>query len=288
MECFAPVPLWSQGIMVPCGHCPACLANRQQDWATRLLAEMQNSENAYFVTLTYNDDSLPHDPTTGLPCVYSDHITKLNKDIRKRKQVGKFRCSVPYSNKRIELKLSSDRIRYYITSEYGPEHLRPHYHCIYFNVDNDIYTVECLFREVWKHGFIDVAPCSIETIMYTTKYLIENKLCPDLPPGIVPPFSRMSKGLGACALTPNLLDFWRNSPSNRVYMPVVGGQKKRLSRYLKDKIFDDDMKESIREKYQDLHPARKLSFRELCDLTQRREEYERQRVNRLKSKSKIK
>lgn len=44
---------------VPCGKCVACLRKRQRDYASRLIREVRSASDMFFVTLTYNNQSLP-------------------------------------------------------------------------------------------------------------------------------------------------------------------------------------------------------------------------------------
>lgn len=47
------------GYIVPCGKCTECLKKRQNDLAVRLQREAANRGSMVFLTLTYNDDTLP-------------------------------------------------------------------------------------------------------------------------------------------------------------------------------------------------------------------------------------
>lgn len=281
-----------------CNSCPACLAYRQQAWITRLVAHRQCADNAYFITLTYDDAHVPMQsatydfeggeasPRCAVPC--KKDVQYLNRYLRRRKKQGFFIVDFPddsilrpFKGQRIEL--DGSKMSYYIVCEYGPETLRPHYHGIWFDVDNDIYKVELLFRQVWRKGFVQVDVCTDATINYVTKYLLQNKLLPDLPDYLPRPWSLMSKGLGEELLTPSLLEWWRSNPANRVYVPEHG-TKKVMSRYYKDKVFDDDMKVRIAEKQ-----AQKFAVydydRETAHL---QDEYVRQRRNLLLKKSVLK
>lgn len=44
---------------VPCGQCQECLKKRQAQYRTRVLLNSQKYQYSYFVTLTYNEDTLP-------------------------------------------------------------------------------------------------------------------------------------------------------------------------------------------------------------------------------------
>lgn len=299
MDCFSPVYLKDQGIYVRCNKCPACLAYRQQAWITRLMVEQQTSENSYFVTLTYDEDHVPKQPAyfdfegnelypeCCVPRKWD--VQRLNKYIRRKKEQGFFLVEIPdpssplcpFSGQRIPI--SSSKMSFYLVSEYGPETLRPHYHGLYFNVDDDRFKVELLFRQLWRLGFVQVDECTPATINYVTKYLLQNKLLPDLPEYLPRPFSLMSKGLGIDLLTPSMLSWWRENPSCRVYVPEHG-TKKVMSRYYKDKVFDDDMKARISDKYAQHHSVPEWD----PDTEHLQQEYVRQRRNLMLKKSVLK
>lgn len=63
-------PYAVDSITVPCGKCMECLQKRQNDLAVRCMREANKRGCMSFVTLTYNDDSLP------LSCV----LEKVDKD----------------------------------------------------------------------------------------------------------------------------------------------------------------------------------------------------------------
>jgi hypothetical protein len=288
MDCFHPVYVKDQGIYVRCGRCPACLAYRQQAWITRLLAQLQCSSNAYFVTLTYNDEHLHYQPaqydfcgelvSPRIAVPWKRDVQLFNKRLRKHIDSGFFeilgsRIPLPYSGK----------MSYYVVCELGPETLRPHYHGIYFNVADDPFTAEDLIRSTWSKGFVQVDECNAQTISYVTKYLLQNKLLPDIPDYYPRPWALMSKGLGAALLTPALLDWWRENPTQRCYVPEHG-TKKTLARYYKDKIFDDDMKARIADKY----ASRMKPYEYDPEREHLQQEYVRQRRNLLLKKSKLK
>lgn len=150
--------------------------------------------------------------------------------------------------------------RYYLISEYGGrddmEH-RPHYHGIYFDLPDDINTAYLLVRQSWQQGMVvDVSPLTPGRMAYTLNYTFDLEFNVMWDLCWMRPFSLMSKGLGAQALRSSaMLDWWRSSPHNRVYYPDHG-TRLRLPRYLKDKIFDDDMKARILDKRQEMDKLR--------------------------------
>ena len=78
MHCINPVRLdrvehrralrvvTEQGLIVPCGKCIACRKAKTREWTLRMLHELDTSDDACFLTLTYDDDNLPVSTNTGL------------------------------------------------------------------------------------------------------------------------------------------------------------------------------------------------------------------------------
>lgn len=201
-------------IEVPCGKCYACLSNKRAAWAFRLQKEEQYSSSAYFFTLTYQDDKVPVNEA-GYPCVSKDDIQRFMKRLRKM--------------------YAPNKIRYFVTSEYGPTTHRPHYHGIIFN--SPAPTVDRFYRDLesaWRNGFVEAGSCTPASINYCAKYCITKH---STPAGYTPCFSLMSRrpGLGSefvvrhgSMLSAKLQD-WSILP---------GGFRIRLPRYYREKVFD--------------------------------------------------
>lgn len=250
MDCLHPVkienPMFKNGIdiqgypyiFVPCGNCEACIVNNANEWRTRLSIENDCSETSYFVTLTYDDDKIPigcfpdsFGDTHVVPYVCKRDVQLFIKRLRKR---------FPESN-----------LRYYLVSEYGPTTYRPHYHMLLFNLpryssDNTYQDVKItkILQQTWANGFITVDSVTFGRISYVTKYL---SCVTDLPEYLPKPFRLMSRnpGIGATYLDKRDVIDWHRC-NLACYYPD-GRFKKRLPRYLKDKIFDDEMKCLIKD-----------------------------------------
>lgn len=101
-------------LLVPCGKCQECRRRNQNDWFVRSFFEYLDCKSkrgtTLYVTLTYKNDFLPTFDNT--PVFSRDDIQKFLKRLRKR----------------VKSYLGSDCIRYFITSEYGGETHRSHYH----------------------------------------------------------------------------------------------------------------------------------------------------------------
>lgn len=268
MECYHPVVIRlpdGQYQQVRCGKCLSCLSHRQAEWTTRLGIELKaHPDQCYFVTLTYAEENLPLkivwrspdenspaiDGRVQIPVVSKVDVQKFHMDLRKRFQQGFFfddtlvRSGLRKRPERLLLDPQT-RFRYYVTSEYGPEGHRPHYHGFYSALPEDEYLVQCLFEQTWKNGFVKCERASSDACAaYVAKYLVNDSLVP-LPPGATRPFALMSKGLGSEYLeNPRLMDWHRQAPVKRCYIPDQS-DKKVMSRYLREKIFDDSMKEEI-------------------------------------------
>lgn len=232
---------------VPCGRCAACIVSNANEWRVRLQIENDNCESSYFVTLTYDDEKLP----IGIyPDSFGDsHVVPY---VCKR--------DVQLFFKRLRKSFPDSKIRYFLVSEYGPTTYRPHYHCILFNLprfsDNDLLNeskVVKTLQRVWSNGFITVDKVTSGRISYVTKYL---SCVTDLPDWFPRPFRLMSRnpGIGQSYLDKNGVVDWHRSEL-ACYYPSFG-DKLRLPRYLKDKIFDDDMKAEISEHVQKVRRER--------------------------------
>lgn len=217
---------------VPCGHCPNCLANRRDDWCTRLKEEVKAAVTAWAVTLTYDDAHLVVPKGKKLPVLCKEHPQKWIRALR-----DYYGHEYP--------------IRYFIVGEYGSKSLRPHYHAMVFNLPWNYYQQASeMSLKFWPHcqeEGIHVDVVDEATIRYCSKYCLkrydydEDEL----------PYMRplMSKGIGAAYLSPDRVQFHRESL--RSYL-VQDGFKVNMPRYYKNKLFDDDMKERIAEVRQGL------------------------------------
>lgn len=165
-------------IEIPCGKCIGCRLEYSRQWANRCLLEMQDHEQSYFVTLTYDDEHVPMvAPFSRIDTGETD-ITSYT--LRKRDfQLFMKRLRKAYGEK------YDNRIRYFACGEYGPSTLRPHYHSIMFGLKLDdlvldrkskkgfnMYKSEFL-ESVWPNGFVDVEDCTWETCAYTARYVMK-------------------------------------------------------------------------------------------------------------------
>lgn len=270
-ECFHPRTITlpdGRKQVVRCNKCLSCLEHRQAEWIARLTQEFNDHpDQVYFVTLTYDDDHLPMFPVGDelLPGVSGDDITKFHADLRKRFQQGFFNDDtlrlVGWSSRDTRLDLPKGlRFKYYLTSEYGPETHRPHYHGFYSGLPEDEDLVFDLFDRVWGKGFVTCEKGkSTACAAYVAKYLVNDSLVP-VDPRVPRPFARISKGLGASYLdNQDLVDWHREAPTDRLFVSQ-DGRRGILPRYWRDRILDDDMKALVLERAVWREDNRKAAF----------------------------
>lgn len=180
------------------------------DWCLRLEEEHRVSKSAYFVTLTYDRKHL-----------------RTDNSLCKR--------DLQLYLKRLRKKDETTRIRYYAVGEYGTRTGRPHYHIILFNASS-----EDDIRNSWLDstgqsiGFVHIGKVTSASIAYCTKYVIQKASSPN---GLEKPFSTMSRshGIGGNYLSDLMVAWHREDDRNYVMRP--GGEKRRLPRFYRDKIF---------------------------------------------------
>lgn len=230
-------------IELPCNRCMGCRLERSRQWAVRMLHESKLHPANCFLTLTYNDESVPTDFSVDLR-----HWQLFMKRLRK---------SLP------------QRIRFFACGEYGDLNFRPHYHAIIFNHDfNDkklysynhskqpIYISETL-SNLWSFGFCTVQDVTYSSAAYVARY-VTKKMSGDYADEhyrrvspidgntyqVKPEFAVMSRrpGLGSGYVEQFKTDFY---PSGYI---VVNGKKMAPPRYYKSKLTEEEQ-HKLRLKY---------------------------------------
>lgn len=236
---------------IPCGQCIGCRIDKSREWANRMLLELPYSDNAYFVTLTYDDEHLPmseyHD-ILGLAGEVCDAATLRKKDFqlfmkRLRKRFG-------------------EGIRYYAAGEYGSKTFRPHYHAIIYNLplqDLKLYKVSPRgdkyynseeLQKVWPFGYVVVADVTWETCAYTARY-VTKKLTGKQAYfydyfNVEPEFSLMSR-------RPGLGKEWYNEHGAEAYKSYIitvstqNGMKQFKPPHYYDTLYDQEEPARLKE-----------------------------------------
>jgi len=207
-------------VAAACGYCSVCLQKKSKEWSFRLLNEYYyNSNHCYFVTLTFNDNSL-------------DYIKNKYK-IKDENEI----CS-----KAIRLFLERYRkhnkkyFKHFFISELGEKNGRIHLHGIIFNFD-EINNLDYY----WKFGYTYIGKYVNEkSVNYILKYILKSK--DDFKPKIF-----ASKGLGSSILKNNnfLNQTMYKGRDTKDYYKLPNGKNISLPVYLRNKIYKDEEKEEI-------------------------------------------
>lgn len=143
--------------VLPCGKCESCRRNKAEDWAIRCELEAKCHKYNYFVTLTYNNDSI---------LFGSDYDFKAFLD-------------------RLEGKGHKRKFKYFACREFGELTSRLHWHLVLFcdfPIDlynpvkiGDYYHYESdLMKSLWKFGFYTISPFETSCARYVAKYTAKN------------------------------------------------------------------------------------------------------------------
>lgn len=244
MPCNRPLPAWrakapndsgkvpvvfnfqqadsSQKLEIPCGRCTGCRLERARNWAIRMLHEAKLYKDNWFITLTYEEGSLPR-TVQGLPTLRPEDFTLFMKRLRKH-----YSCAargegptapsprpLPHGPTGPETPLDN-RIRFYQCGEYGEQTARPHHHAIMFNLPlhdlapityartknaHALYKSPTLER-LWRKGHVTIGKVTFETAAYVAAYVtkkISGPMAQEHYQGRLPEYSTMSRrpGIGA-------------------------------------------------------------------------------------------
>lgn len=273
MDCLSPITIkkaQSQGngfLTVPCGKCYPCLSRKRSEWSFRLSQELRTAKSAYFVTMTYDDGSIPYTYMDSPPSdetfdgekaeeLQSQYHSLAPTLVKKHCQLFLKRLRALNKNQVIYTNGDDVRqidrtvwppIRYFLTGEYGENTNRPHYHIIIFNLKN-VYDLELAWTKDKKSiGFIKVGTVTAASIAYVTKYCITkhqfNKFYAEKP------FNLMSKGIGKEYLE-KATSYHKATRNSFVTLP--GGTKQSLPRYYRDKIFSPGQKQAMNKRAQEI------------------------------------
>lgn len=174
MLCKKP---FMHGILpVGCSQCLPCRINRRRLWTHRMLLESCKHTHCSFVTLTYDEKTLP--PGSSLA---PKHTQKFFKRLRKA--------------------ISPQKIRYYLVGEYGDHTWRPHYHLALFGLGIEHTEI---INKCWGLGYTMVGDLTLASAQYVAGYVTKKLTTVKQDykgqlKGRHPEFARMSRrpGIGA-------------------------------------------------------------------------------------------
>lgn len=245
MACYHPIPalqqhpgekptLWARpevaNLTLPCGNCIGCKTEHALGWARRSQYEASAWDHNCFVTLTYDDDHLPH---RGY--LVASHLQKFIKRLREAHRKGRAPA----------IRSTPAGPRYLACGEYGETTGRPHYHLLLFNCAfadqvlhaKDLYESPTLSK-LWRKGNHKIGALTGASANYVAQYTLKKigwqKDLDGLPPHddegevIQPPFLRAS-------LKPPIGESWTRKhylDLQHGYL-VVNGRKEKIPRALK-------------------------------------------------------
>ena len=227
-------------VEVPCGRCIGCRLERSRQWAVRCMHEASLHEDNCFITLTYDDDHLPHGGTL-VKHHWQDFMKRLRHEFPAR------------------------QIKFYMCGEYGDESDRPHYHACLFNCSfddrlfyssrngNDLY-ISPRLSKVWGKGFCSVGELTFESAAYTARYVLKKvtgeraadhykSVCPVTGEiyDLEPEFNLMSRGgRNGHGIAKGWIERWRDDvyPDDTV---IVNGREARPPRYYDSQIEETEL-----------------------------------------------
>lgn len=145
-------------LKLPCGKCTECRSARAVEWAIRAKHEIALHNENSFLTLTYNNESLPSN------FIDKEPFQKFMKRLRKH---------------------AKSPLRYMVSHEYGSKTKRPHHHAIIFGWNpkgqyepTKTKSGETIFRsheleKLWNHGNSSVGTANERTAYYIASYALK-------------------------------------------------------------------------------------------------------------------
>lgn len=211
-------------VSVGCGNCYECRKQKAQQWRVRLQEEIKVQKHAYFVTLTFSNESLIElaNARNTLEC-----NATAGKGVRRfleryRKKYGK-------------------SLRHWLITELGHEGTeRIHLHGVIFS--DNIITMQEL-NELWKYGRADTGIyCNERSINYIVKYVTKiDEKHKNYRPDI---FS--SAGIGKSFVTPrNKLMYQYTQGKSREDYRLNNGRQVALPMYYRNKFYTEEERNNL-------------------------------------------
>lgn len=201
---------------IPCGKCTECKLSYAQDWAARCMLEIpyHPKDSCWFLTITYNDESLrTHETVNEETGEVITGISLYKKDIQN-------------FWKKVRNHYPDSKIMYIDCGEYGTHTRRPHYHAIVFGLklntkDFTLYKLNDMGDPMWQSeefnkcwaeydqktktyrskGYIVIARVTLESAEYVARYGLKSSI--EQTPknwyaaqGKIPEFTTKSQGIG--------------------------------------------------------------------------------------------
>lgn len=154
---------------VPCGKCKECQASQIKSWSLRAYYEFLRTKSkggeVYNFTLTYDDEHLPKQ--YGIATFCKSDVQKFFKLLRKWLEKDGY--------------MMKGELTYFLTSEYGHLHGRPHYHMLlYCNFPINPHTLYNYIVKFWNRGFVGYGSLGMlvkdyHALQYACKYITKDQ-----------------------------------------------------------------------------------------------------------------
>lgn len=243
LTCYHPIPAFQGGpgqplklwppiaattLRIPCGTCIGCRTDHASSWAARCLHESKYHEHSRFLTLTYTDEHLPANSWLDIR-----HTQLWLKRLRKARPANK--------------------LRYFLTGQYGDRTKRPHYHALLFGLkhDDERTAGKDLYQSdeadhIWGLGAVRIGTITGASATYVAQYTLRTTKAgiPADADGIPAPaqFATMSRrpGLGTQWLENFSTDLQHNylvrdnrkQPVPRAYLKAIQASAIKNARQL--------------------------------------------------------
>lgn len=236
--------------LLPCGHCAGCKMQNASSWANRMEMELPYHDNAWFLTITYDEEHVPWSYNQGLGVnkrtgeIVIENLTLNYEDMQKFWK--RLRRWLEYHER------NTGKLMYYQAGEYGSQTHRPHYHAIVYDLpikpeELKIYKQKNGFRyynvdwltKLWGMGHVVVAPAEWKNMAYTARYTTKKIYGKDSKKyyeelGVLPERCMMSKN-------PAIGMQYYEEHKDEIYakdeIQLKNGRRTKPPRYF-DKLFD--------------------------------------------------
>ena len=203
-------------MFVGCGKCSECRRQKAQSWRIRLIEEMKVQKYYYFITLTFDEESLKIVQSKG------------------KTENEQTKYAIRHFLERYRKKFSKS-LRHWLINELGHENTeRLHIHGIIFR--DEPMTKEML-QEWWKYGRVDIGKfCNLQTINYIVKYVTKiDKDHKDFNSKVF-----CSPGIGKNWLqTPTAKTYKYRPTESKEYYTLPNGRKVTLPLYYKNHLYSE-------------------------------------------------
>lgn len=249
-------------------------------WTFRISEHARYQKEAWFITLTYDQDNVPLlDNNTG------EIVRGMDKNCQDRYETLDYQDLTTFINSvkkaqnravreaRSESRSPGEAFNdyvpsYYAVGEYGGQYGRPHYHIIMFNIWENI-AQETRLEKIWKKGRIETEALNPALIHYATGYIHEKSKY--IRGKQVKPKMQCSKGIGEQYVIRNK-QFHKDNLNPWIWF---NGYKIAMPDYYKDKIFTEEEKEAINKKIMEFHNVEDPRMETYVDKTRTRVEDKR-------------